>query len=361
MRFGILCEGTARPGDTLPTLYREALELVDAAEDHGFDYFGCSEQHFWPPIDGIPPIATIPTPEIIYALGVGRTKRLRFRTAVATLAYHHPLILATRIAMLDIISGGRMEFGTGRGNSTLAADAFGIPVDEMYDRWEESLDVILSAWRSTGEFSWDGRYFQIPPRPIDIKPLQQPHPATFYAAFSPQSHEKAGALGLGLMTATAGVTLDKVVERVGLYRKALETAKPIGNNVNNTVCLTLLGHCAQTEELARQQGTQPFIDYYVSATAVYQEMVGRMRPDVDFSKLRDRYTFDHMTDTGMIIAGTPDTWCEKLTQLESMGFDEVWINFVGIDQEHVLSAIELLGREVLKSFQTPDPVGGNGA
>jgi alkanesulfonate monooxygenase SsuD/methylene tetrahydromethanopterin reductase-like flavin-dependent oxidoreductase (luciferase family) len=351
VRFGILHEASARPGDLISGLYEETLELIDAAESAGFDFFGCSEQHFWPTIDGVPPIATIASPEIFYAMGIARTERIKFRTAVATLAYHHPLILASRIATLDIVSGGRMEFGTGRGNSALAADAFGIPVDEMYDRWQESLEIIFGAWASEGEFSWNGRFFQIPPREIAIKPLQKPHPLTYYAAFSPQSHQLAGELGLGLMTSTAGVTLDKIVERIALYRTASRDGKAVGGGQSNDrVSLTLLGHCAPTAAQACDEGAQPFIDYFVSATAVYQEMVGRLRPNVDFSRLRDKYTYDTMSATGMIISGDPDHWIEKALALEAIGVDDLAVNFVAIEHKAALAAIDLLGREVLPAF-----------
>ena len=183
MRFGILHEASARPGDTLSGLYEETLELIDAAESAGFDFFGCSSSTSGRRSTACRRSRAIATPEIFYAMGIARTERIKFRTAVATLAHHHRLVLASRIATLDIVSGGRMEFGTGRGNSALAADAFGIPVEEMYDRWQESLEIILAAWASEEEFSWHGKFFDIPSRHISIKPVQKPHPLTYYAAF----------------------------------------------------------------------------------------------------------------------------------------------------------------------------------
>ena len=347
MRVGILCEATARRGDTIPDLYEEVVELMDAAEQAGFDYFGCSEQHFWPTIDEIPPIATIATPEIFYAMGIARTQRIKLRSAVATLAYHHPLVLASRMATLDIVSNGRFEFGTGRGNSTLAADAFGIPVEEMYDRWRESLEMIFAAWESGDEFSWDGRFYKVPPRPIAIRPVQRPHPPTYYAAFSPDSFKLAGEMGLGLMTATAGVTFDKLTNRIDLYREAIEATRTGGSRVTEAVSLTLLGHCAPTMGEAEKEGTLPFQDYLISATAVYQEMVGRLRPEVDFKNLRNRYTFDLMNDATMIICGDPAHWIDRLKYVSDAGIDELAVNFVGVEREGILRAVRLMGEEVL--------------
>jgi alkanesulfonate monooxygenase SsuD/methylene tetrahydromethanopterin reductase-like flavin-dependent oxidoreductase (luciferase family) len=347
MRIGILCEATARPGDDLAALYEEVLELIEAAEVAGFDFFGCSEQHFWPTVDNIPPIATIAAPEVFYAMGIARTQRIGFRSSVATLSYHHPLILASRMATLDIVSGGRFEFGTGRGNSTLAADAFGIPVEEMHARWRESLEIILAAWTSGEEFSWDGIHYQIPSRPISIRPLQKPFPPVYYAAFSPDSFALAGEMGLGLMTATAGVTFEKLQGRVRIYREAIEAAKHAGTHTREAVSLTFLGHCAPSTDEAVAGSVDAFQEYLISATAVYQEMVGRLRPDVDFRNLRDRYTFDFMNDNLMIVCGDPQDWIERLNVFADAGIEEFVVNFVGVPREAILRAVKLLGEEVL--------------
>ncbi|HEX3825390.1 MAG TPA: LLM class flavin-dependent oxidoreductase [Mycobacteriales bacterium] len=355
MRIGILCEATARPGDDLAGLYQEVMELIEAAEVSGFDFFGCSEQHFWPTVDGIPSIATIATPEIFYAMGIARTSRIGFRSSVATLSYHHPLILASRMATLDIVSGGRFEFGTGRGNSTLAADAFQIPVTEMHERWRECLEIILAAWSSGEEFSWQGKHYDIPARPISVRPLQQPYPPIYYAAFSPDSFKLAGEMGLGLMTATAGVTFDKLQGRVGIYRDAIAEAKAAGTPTREAVSLTFLGHCAPSNEDAAAEGVDAFQGYLISATAVYQEMVGRLRPDVDFRNLRDRYTFDYMNDNMMIVCGDPAAWLERLKVFADAGIEEFIVNFVGVPHDAILRAVKLLGEEVLPTVHSWNP------
>jgi alkanesulfonate monooxygenase SsuD/methylene tetrahydromethanopterin reductase-like flavin-dependent oxidoreductase (luciferase family) len=355
VRVGILCEATARPGDELPGLYHEVMELIEAAEVAGFDFFGCSEQHFWPTVDSIPPIAMIAAPEIFYAMGIARTSRIGFRSSVATLSYHHPLILASRMATLDVVSGGRFEFGTGRGNSTLAADAFGIPVEEMHARWRESLEIILAAWTSGEEFSWSSPRYQIPPRNISIRPVQQPYPPIYYAAFSPDSFRLAGEMGLGLMTATAGVTFDKLQQRIAIYREAIEAAGAAGTRTREAVSLTFLGHCALTTEEAVTESVEAFQQYLISATAVYQEMVGRLRPDVDFRNLRDRYTFDFMNDKLMIVCGDPAGWLERLRVFADAGIEEFVINFVGVPHAAILRAIKLLGEEVLPVVQGWSP------
>lgn len=351
MKFAMLNEGSRRQGVDIPEIYREVIETIDAAEANGFDAFGCSEQHRWPDLEGLPAVATIPTPEIFYAIAAQRTKRIAIRTAIATLPLRHPLLVAEQIGTLDIVSGGRMQFGTGRGNSYLAADAFGIPVAETYDRWEESLRIIVGAWTSGEEFGYDGKFFKIPPQPFNQQPLQRPHPPLFYAALSPQSHELAGRLGLGLFTGTAGITLEKVAQRIKLYRDAMATAEPISPVKNEYVSLTVLGHCAEDNDQAQREGEQAFINYFTAATIVYSETVHRVNSSVDFGKISSKYTFRQMQDTAMIICGDPDTWNAKLAELAELGIDEVTINFAGVGHEHVLSAMKLLGEQVFPNFR----------
>lgn len=351
MKFAMLNEGAARHTADRAAIYREVIETIDAAEAAGFDVFGCSEQHFWPDLPGLPSIATISSPEIFYAVASQRTEKMQLRTAITSLPYHHPLLVAEQVATLDIVSGGRMQFGSGRGNSLFTADAFGVPMSETEGRWEESLRLIVAAWESEGDFGWDGHFYQVPPQPFLIKPVQKPHPPLFYAALSPRSHELAGHLGLGLLTGTAGITLEKAAERIELYRTAMKDAEPIGQAKNEFVSLTVLGSCHEDRAVARAQSEEAFIDYYKAATAVYSQTVHRTAAEVDFSKIGGLYTFEDMSETMMIISGTPDDWADKIAQLRDAGVDEVSINFAGIEHEAILHSIELLGREVFPRFR----------
>ncbi|HWK21089.1 MAG TPA: LLM class flavin-dependent oxidoreductase [Microbacteriaceae bacterium] len=352
MKFTLLIEGTARRGVSVHQLYNEAVELIDAAEELGFDAFGCSEQHFWPQVGDIPPIATIPTPELLYAYAARNTKRLTIRTAVSVLPLRPPLLVAEQVASLDILSGGRMQFGTGRGNSTTASDAYGIPTDETYERWEESIKLILEAWTTEGEFSWEGKYYSVPPLHFQPKPLQKPHPKLFYAALSPQSHQLAGDLGMSLLTGTAGVTLEKLSRRIEMYRQAFRNrSNTIGYTPEESVSLTVLANCTEDEATAKAQSEQAFIDYFTSATSVYSTTVHRLDSHVDFSKIREQYTYDRMRETVMVIAGTPDTWTQQLGRLVDVGVDEVTVNFGAMEHQDTLSAMALLSSEVMPKFR----------
>lgn len=350
MKFGILEEANGAHGLSASEIYSNVLKALETAERCGFDRFGMSEQHFWPPLGDIPRLCSMTSPELFYGIAAVNTERIGLRTAITVLPYHHPLMVAERIATLDVISGGRMEFGSGRGNSYMAADALGVKIEESHERWEESLKIIVAAWLADGEFEYEGKYFKIPPRIVYPKPAQKPHPKLFYSALSPQSHELAGRLGLGLMTATAGITLEKLQKRIDLYRSAMKDAEPLGGVTNEFVSLTVLGHCTETEAEAREQAEQAFIDYFTGATLIYQETVTRVNPDVNFDHIKSRYTYDAMQDSCMVISGTPDRWIETITRLQQSGVDEVSINFAGIEPTAARKAMELLGSEVLPKF-----------
>jgi alkanesulfonate monooxygenase SsuD/methylene tetrahydromethanopterin reductase-like flavin-dependent oxidoreductase (luciferase family) len=154
------------------------------------------------------------------------------------------------------------------------------------------------------------------------------------------------------MTATAGVTFDKLQGRVRIYREAIEAAKQAGAYTREAVSLTFLGHCAPSTDEAIAESVEAFQQYLISATAVYQEMVGRLRPDVDFRNLRDRYTFDFLNDNLMIVCGEPSEWLERLKVFADAGIEEFVVNFVGVPREAILRAVKLLGEEVLPTVHS---------
>lgn len=348
MKIGMLDEASIRPGSSLHERYREVLEHIVAAERAGFHVFGMAEQHFIPDIGGLKPGAAAGAPEVFYGWAAGRTERIRIRSAIAVLPLHHPLSTAERYATVDILTGGRFEFGTGRGNNHVAAAAFQIPLAETSDRWAEALRLIVGAWSSGDEFEFDGRFFQVPPRAFRPKPLQEPHPPLLYAALSPDAHRVAGHLGLGLITSTFGIPLKTTAERIAMYREALHTAEPVGSVVNDYVSLNVLGHCAPSQAQAKREAAEPLLHYCLHSSAMYEQTIARTNPDIDFSGVRDRFNYEDMRASTIIISGEPEEWVERLLALEEdLGVDEVTVNFAAIDHDAVMRAIDLFGERVI--------------
>ena len=155
MRFGLYSEVQLHPGQTPETLFEEVLEQIENADRLGYDVYAVIEHFFFPKFS----ISANPT--ALFAAAAQRTRNIRFRTMLHALPYHNPAVLASAIAVTDILTGGRYEFGVGRGHGWIPPKA-GVPLDEhARPRYEEAVDLLFEALGKE-RFSWDGTYFQVP-------------------------------------------------------------------------------------------------------------------------------------------------------------------------------------------------------
>ena len=153
MRFGLYSEIQLHPGKTPETLFAEVLEQMENADRLGYDVYAVIEHFFFPKFS----ISANPT--ALFAAAAQRTKQIHFRTMLHALPYHNPAVLASAIAVTDILTGGRYEFGVGRGHGWIPPKA-GVPLDEhARPRYEEAVDVLFEALGNE-RFSWDGTYFR---------------------------------------------------------------------------------------------------------------------------------------------------------------------------------------------------------
>src|SRR5258708_7443039 len=176
-------------------VFQQVIAQVVEAERVGFSNFWSVEHHF------LSEFAYSSAPEVLYGALSQRTSKIRIGHGVRLLPfpYNHPIRVAEMGATVDLLCDGRMEFGTGRSVSRDELEGFGINPSETRALWEEALDVVVGAW--TNEvFSWEGKYFKIPPREILPKPLQKPPPPLWCASTGPEPHEIAGRKGLGLLS-----------------------------------------------------------------------------------------------------------------------------------------------------------------
>src|SRR5215471_19902102 len=239
-------------------VFHQVLDQVVAAEQAGFDSFWTVEHHFQPGF------AHASAPEVIYGAVSQRTSKIRIGHGVVLLPfpYNHPVRIAERVATLDILSHGRVEVGTGRSITVQELGGFGIPYTETRARWEESLDIITTIWKSKdGTFSYKGKYFDIPQRTVVPMPIQKPHPPIWVACTGEDTHELAGRLGLGLLSFTLLVSPEKLGRRVQAYRNAIQSAKPYGAFANNRAGAFSMTHIADTDKQAREEAERAFMSY----------------------------------------------------------------------------------------------------
>ncbi|MBO0682406.1 MAG: LLM class flavin-dependent oxidoreductase [Candidatus Dormibacteraeota bacterium] len=173
VEFGIWDHFERRPGVPVEEQYRQKIELLCQAERLGFRGYHLAEHH-------LTSLDLAPSPNVFLAALAQGTTRLRIGSMVHILPLYHPARLVQEVCMLDHLSGGRLDLGIGRGARATEHDWFGIPPSESGRRQEEILKIVVSAL-STGNLRYQGEFYQIGDAPLDLLPLQQPHPPLWYA------------------------------------------------------------------------------------------------------------------------------------------------------------------------------------
>ncbi len=233
MKFSLLLE--LQIESPTPAAERQlVLDCIDQAvlaDDLGYHCVWAVEHH------GLFEYSHCSAPEVLLSFIAARTRRVRLGHAVTLTPhrYNHPIRIAERVAMLDILSGGRVSWGSGKSASLTEQQAFEIDRADLDGQWREALEIIPRMWRSD-LFEWDGAYYHIPPTPIVPKPVQKPHPPMFAACTRPESVVLAGELGLGSLNFSAG-TDDYLRAKVDTYRHALSrSAVPVHRRTSHFCC-----------------------------------------------------------------------------------------------------------------------------
>jgi alkanesulfonate monooxygenase SsuD/methylene tetrahydromethanopterin reductase-like flavin-dependent oxidoreductase (luciferase family) len=217
MRFGLLCSAQAGGEDLPPETgqgFRDYLDFNVEAEELGFHSSFLVEHHFtgWNQVSA--------TLMLLSCLAM-RTTTLRLGSAVITLPWHNPVLLAEEAATLDLISEGRLDFGIGKGYRHSEFKGFQVPQEEAEARFEEAVEVITRSWTERSRFSHHGRFWRFEDIVVEPPPTQRPHPPLWMAAGSPASIRRAATGGFNLILDQYAST-EQIRERLGLYRSERE-------------------------------------------------------------------------------------------------------------------------------------------
>jgi len=336
--------------------YRQVMAQVELADDVGFHYFWTVEHHF------LKEFSYCPAPEVLYGAISQRTKRIRIGHAVTLLPhrYNHPIRVAERAAVLDIVSDGRMDLGTGRSTTLVEMGGFEIDPEETQSQWEEAISIIPRMWMED-PFSHEGHYFNIPPRSIIPKPVQKPHPPLWVACAQPSSMKRAGEKGLGALAFNLG-GYEETAERVNAYREGLKNAKPVGAFVNDQMATLCLVHVGEDDKEAKEIGGRegqwfvnktneiyrPWYEQGVKVPESYRFSVGgRGRDDRVASTMEDNLR------TGRFAMGDPDSIIEVMKKYQEAGVDQVLclMQMGNLPHSKIMDSIKLFGRYVIPYFQ----------
>ena len=262
MKFGIFYEHQLpRPwkeNDELK-LYQDALDQVELADKLGIDYVWEVEHHF------LEEYAHSSAPEVFLAACSQRTKNIRLGHGIKLMPpnYNHPARVAEEVATLDLVSNGRVEFGTGESSSLAELGGFKIPVEEKRNQWLEAVEQTCNMMAMEPYPGYEGQYFSMPCRNVVPKPLQRPHPPLWVACSNRETIKLAARLGIGALT-FAFVDPDEAKLWVDDYYKILkEECVPIGHTINpNIAMVTSFGcHKDHDEAVRRMQEGFQFFSY----------------------------------------------------------------------------------------------------
>src|SRR2546430_6939618 len=254
MRSGLFYEHRLpRPWDegAEPKLFADALEQVELADRLGFHAVWEVEHHF------LEEYSHSSAPEVFLAAASQRTRRIRLGHGIVLLpvAFNHPARVAERIATLDLVSDGRVEFGTGESSSEIELGGFGVPRESKREQWEEALAAVTRMLVETPFAGWQGRHLQMPARNVVPKPLQRPHPPLWVACSRRETIHLAAARGLGALSFSF-IEPAAAREWVDDYHRTVcsEECVPAGFAVNPQVAVVTPFLCHPDEATAIERG-----------------------------------------------------------------------------------------------------------
>jgi alkanesulfonate monooxygenase SsuD/methylene tetrahydromethanopterin reductase-like flavin-dependent oxidoreductase (luciferase family) len=376
VKFGIFYEHQLpRPWDegSELKLIQDALEQVELADRLGFDVVWEVEHHF------LEEYSHSSAPEVFLAAASQRTRDIRLGHGIIQTApgYNHPARTAERVAMLDLVSGGRVEFGSGESSSEAELGGFGIDPVTKRDAWLEGLEVAVRCMTEEPFTGVDGTFVTMPPRNVVPKPVQKPHPPLWVACSRRDTILLAAEKGIGALT-FAFIDPEEARTWVGDYERTMaETCVPVGQSVNtNIACVTqMMCHPDESEALKRGLEGGNFFGYslghyYIfgdhrpAKTDVWAEFVERRgergySPEIDAALAEERLGAKLAAGdiTGLRGAtGTPKQIRDFLVRFEEAGIDQlIFIMQAGKNRhEHICESLELFGTQVLPEFKDRD-------
>jgi limonene 1,2-monooxygenase len=342
MRFGVFLAPYHEPGEN-PTLALERdLELIVRLDELGYDEAWVGEHHStgW---------ETIASPEIVLAVAAERTRHIRLGTGVVSLPYHHPLMVADRIVLLDHLTRGRINFGVGPGGHLTDARMLGIDPGLLRPRMAEALEVIVRLLTDTTPITVESDWFSLTDAVLQLRPYQSPYPPIAVTSMeSPAGMVLAGRHGAGVLSLTVARGPRGPIDLAAQWRVAEEEAERAGRTVSRSEWrLVMPVHVAETRLEAlddtRRGGAAFLLDYSEAVTGRPSPVPGPREGIVD-----------QMVETGAWVIGTPDDAIAAIERLQerSGGFGGLMIT--GTDwapREKALRSYELLARHVMPRFQ----------
>lgn len=348
MEFGIwyLLES---PDDNHSRAYKEMLDQIEYAEELGFDSVWIAEHHS-------SPFGIIPSPPVALAAIAERTKKMRIGSSVSILTLNNPVRIAEDYAMVDVISGGRLNFGVGRGYQPNEFKNLGVSMENTRERFNEALEIILGLWKND-TFSYNGDHFQIEDAFIRPRPVQDP-PPVFVASMSDDTFKLMAKHGLN---PTVNPMFSSEEQALNNLKYARETMLSQGiSEDDQDFPYMVMTHLADSVETARQQ-TEGALDWHFN---VLPELISAGQAGntaggyENYNKISENLTgidFDGLREQGIVKVGEPEEMIKFIQMLkDSFGMKQflTWHRFGGLDDKAVRASMKTFAEEVMPHFKS---------
>lgn len=316
-----------------PQVIAEHLEQMRRADELGFDAVWLTEHHFSsvPHVPDVPGEYGISASPLALACAVSQiTRRVRIGTAVKVLALEHPLRTAEDAALADVLSLGRLDFGVGLGYRKYEFEGLGVPIGEKTERFKEALEIIIGAW-TNDEFSYAGRFHQVPRLSLIPKPYQKPHPPVWIASRLGTKEIIDFTVKNRYQLLSAWAPPAELQATHAMFAEALGEQGKAGTPFDFP-CIRHV-FVGETDEAARRDG-EAAVEYYMKSTALFRPIGAHEREEMIF--------------------GSPATCAAKIERLHrtaGVNYILCWMNFGGMPQERVLGSMTRFAHQVLPRFR----------
>lgn len=353
MKFGVFYEHQIPRPWTATTEYehfQNALTQVEIADQCGYDYAWQVEHHF------LEEYSHGSSPTAFLAAASQRTNNIRLGHGVFQLTTNHPIRVAEQVANLDLLSGGRVDLGTGEGAGPTELHPFGAKVREKRDIYEEGLRALLPCFTST-YYGFDGKYWQWPRRNVLPKPLQLPHPPLWVACSNINTIMYAAKRGIGAL-GFQFATPEGAKAWVHKYYNIISSEaveKLCDYEMNPNIAIVSGFMCAETDEEARAKAEGwTFFVFCLEYNGTHTYEPGTVNLWEEYQTWRESEKAQKTFDTGLI--GSPETIRRKLREFEASGIDQIiLLNQSGkTSHQDICESLQLFAREVMPEFHERD-------
>lgn len=362
MEFGLFLNGylpgpAAHNGACEHEMIMREMNYAIHADAYNWKYAWFGEHH------ALTEYSHMSAPEVVFGYIVARTEQIHVGSAIMNLSrpVNHPVRNAERVALLDHVTEGRYEWGTGRGAGAHEMATFDLLTSETKEMWDEAAPEILRMWEQR-DYTFDGKFFKIEePHNILPKPYGKGHPPIWVGCGNPATFTKAGNLGIGAI-AFNFEPIYNLKGRIEAYKEGIaDCTEPLGQYINDNIMMTNAVICLEDRDRAREIAMSKGRGYLNTMVSLYHSTMPPMKNAVVWPgaphEIPNEEILDRLIEGGWMLCGNPEEVNEQVEKYQTVGCDQLVFGIPadGPEDDEVIEMIELFGKHVIPNFDK-DPV-----